>query len=112
VSQLTLDLPAALVDSLSRRAAHQGRSVAQLVMEQLARSSGDELEAPRAEAASVAEAPRDRETEAWLAADLDGGLPPYDWGDADPLTLGAPVRYVPAGGLVVERAEQSDVSNC
>ena len=103
MSQLTLDLPAALVDSLSRRAAHQGRSVAQLVMEQLARSSGDELEAPRAEAASVAEAPRDRETEAWLAADLDGGFP---------LTLGAPVRYVLAGGLIVERAEQSDVPNC
>mgnify|MGYP001593184554 CR=1 FL=1 len=107
MSQLTLDLPAALVDSLSRRAANQGRSVAQLAIEQLARSFGGELEAPRTDAAPVAEAPMDRETEAWL----DGGFLPYDWGNADPLTLGAPVRYVLAGGQLVERAEQSGVPN-
>jgi hypothetical protein len=36
----------------------------------------------------------DEESRAWLEADLTPSLPPYDWGDVDPLSLGEPLRFV------------------
>lgn len=36
----------------------------------------------------------DEESRTWLEATLTPELPPYDWGDIDPLTLGEPLRFV------------------
>jgi hypothetical protein len=36
----------------------------------------------------------DEESRTWLEAELTPTLPPYDWGDVDPLTLGKPLRYI------------------
>ncbi len=47
-----------------------------------------------------AERKLDAETQAWLDADLTPELPPYDWGDMDPMTAGEPVWYVPGVGFV------------
>jgi hypothetical protein len=43
----------------------------------------------------------DPETSAWLDSELTEPLPPYDWGDVDPLGIGEAVKYVPAEGLTV-----------
>ena len=45
------------------------------------------------------EAP-DAEAVAWLEGDLVEELPPYDWGEMDPLTAGEPVRCEPGVGCV------------
>jgi hypothetical protein len=42
----------------------------------------------------------DEESRAWLEADLTPTLPPYDWGEIDPFTLGEPLRYVKGKGWV------------
>lgn len=47
------------------------------------------------------EAKVDQEMRAWQDADLGPSLPPYDWGEVDPMTLGKPVRFIPGTGLVV-----------
>lgn len=49
----------------------------------------------------------DAETREWMEADLVEPLPPYDWGNVDPLTLGKPVRYVAGMGLVIETSASS-----
>lgn len=49
----------------------------------------------------------DAETREWIEADLVEPLPPYDWGNVDPLTLGKPVRYVADMGLVIETSASS-----
>jgi hypothetical protein len=36
----------------------------------------------------------DEESRVWLEATLTPELPPYDWGDIDPLTLGEPLRFI------------------
>jgi hypothetical protein len=41
------------------------------------------------------------ETNVWLDSELTKPLPPYDWGDVDPLEIGEAVRYVHDKGLVV-----------
>lgn len=41
------------------------------------------------------------EDQAWLEADTEGELPPYNWGEIDPLTLGKPVEYIPGEGTVI-----------
>jgi len=43
----------------------------------------------------------DAEDHAWLYADLDGELPPYDWGPDGP-PKGKPIKYVPGTGPVIE----------
>lgn len=45
----------------------------------------------------------DREARAWLDTDASrlGEMEPYDWGDADPYTLGEPVRVGPDGQLLI-----------
>lgn len=44
----------------------------------------------------------DREARAWLDRDASrlGEFEPYDWGGADPSTLGEPVRVGPAGEFI------------
>jgi hypothetical protein len=42
----------------------------------------------------------DEESRAWLEADLTPTLPPYEWGEIDPFTLGEPLRYVKGKGWV------------
>jgi hypothetical protein len=40
---------------------------------------------------------------------VDNEIPPYDWGDVDPMKLGQPVRYIPGVGAVIledERVQQ------
>lgn len=32
---------------------------------------------------------------------VDNEIPPYDWGDVDPMKLGQPVRYIPGVGMVI-----------
>lgn len=115
MSQLTLDLPASLMERLTRLAAHEKRSVEELVVDRLSHvdmlPSGcpedgfEELQAGRVAGRATE---MDRETELWLGADLGGELPPYDWGELDPLTLGHPVRYVPGVGLIVEQEQMPD----
>lgn len=45
----------------------------------------------------------DREARAWLDGDASrlGAFEPYDWGGADPYTLGEPVRVGPNGELTI-----------
>lgn len=45
----------------------------------------------------------DREARAWLEGDAShlGEFGPYDWGGADPHTLGEPVRIGPDGEIVI-----------
>ena len=42
-------------------------------------------------------APMDDESRAWLTAELAPPLEPYDWGDADPHTLGEPLHFTEQG---------------
>lgn len=42
------------------------------------------------------------ESRAWLEAELTDSLPPYDWGDVDPQTVGRSVQYMPNVGLLVD----------
>ena len=62
---------------------------------------GSPAEAGAAEGSSAVDA----KTREWMEADLMEPLPPYNWGDVDPLTLGNPVSYVPGVGLVIEERE-------
>jgi hypothetical protein len=41
------------------------------------------------------------ENSGWRELYLEGEIPPYDWGDVDPMTLGQPARYVPGVGVVI-----------
>jgi hypothetical protein len=42
----------------------------------------------------------DEETHNWLAADLAGALPDYDWGETG-MSEGLPVRYVVGEGIMI-----------
>lgn len=57
------------------------------------------LQTPAAEAT-------DPETRRWLDNDAShlGTFEPYDWGDANPSTLGEPVRVEPDGRLIIGEA--------
>lgn len=48
----------------------------------------------------------DAETQAWMDADLVEELPPYDWGDVDPMTVGEAIRYEPGIGWVVGGSDE------
>lgn len=45
----------------------------------------------------------DQEAQAWLGGDTSrlGEFEPYDWGGADPYTLGQPVRIGPTGEVLI-----------
>jgi excisionase family DNA binding protein len=60
---------------------------------------------PPAPPEKKAEPEMDAETRAWLEADLEGDLPPYEWGEVDPLSVGQSVRYVSGVGLVIDDEE-------
>lgn len=51
------------------------------------------------------------ENSAWRELYLEGEIPPYDWGDVNPMTLGKAVRYLPGVGCVIveEGVEKSSV---
>ncbi len=42
------------------------------------------------------------ETNPFYERDMYGEIPPYDWGDVDPMEIGRPVRYIPGVGIVIE----------
>lgn len=46
------------------------------------------------------------ETNTWYELDVYGEIPPYNWGDEDPLTIGKPVRYIPGVGIVIEDGDE------
>jgi hypothetical protein len=52
------------------------------------------------------------QTNPWYEVDIYGEIPPYDWGDVDPMKDCKPVRYIPGVGIVIEdgdeQVEQSD----
>lgn len=45
------------------------------------------------------------ETNPFYERDMYGEIPPYDWGDVDPLEGTKPVRYIPGIGMVVDDEE-------
>lgn len=45
-------------------------------------------------------------TNAWYERDIYGEIPPYDWGEVDPLEGTKPVRYIPGVGIVIENIEE------
>ncbi|WP_293134223.1 hypothetical protein [Microcoleus sp. bin38.metabat.b11b12b14.051] len=45
------------------------------------------------------------ENSAWRELYLESEIPPYDWGDVNPMTLGKPVRYVSGVGCVITEEE-------
>jgi len=45
------------------------------------------------------------ENSAWRELYREGEIPPYDWGDVDPMKLGKPVRYLPGVGCVIVEEE-------
>ena len=104
MAELTLHIPPDLEMSLKRAAASERKSIEDIAVERLAALLGAKLPVGGKQPEGMETSPAmDRETQAWLDADLGEELPPYDWGDVDPLELGEPVRYVPGAGLVVER---------
>lgn len=42
----------------------------------------------------------------WYERDIYGEIPPYDWGDIDPLEGTKPVRYIPGVGIVIEEKDE------
>lgn len=86
-----------LVDALSDRQAH----LAKRLLEALIEEAENDIK-------PLATGAQHTEDEAWLAADLGGPLPPYDWGPEGPPT-GKPVQYIPGKGVVImEGGEQAN----
>lgn len=46
------------------------------------------------------------QTNPWYELDFYGEIPPYDWGDVDPLEGCKPVRYIPGVGIVIEDGDE------
>jgi len=44
-------------------------------------------------------------TNPWYERDIYGEIPPYDWGEVDPLEGTKPVRYIPGVGIVIEEKD-------
>lgn len=59
------------------------------------------------EAIKSKESEIDDESRAWLEADIEGDLPPYEWGNVDPRKLGKPVQYVHGKGILIIEEEPS-----
>lgn len=53
-------------------------------------------------AETIRDGRQEREAELWEGLGLSHRLPPYDWGDLDPETLGSPVKHLPGGAFVVD----------
>ncbi len=103
--KINLSLDEAVIKAVKPRAVEEGRSVSSLVEEWLRFHLGlparpkQRTQSPQGPAAPAMPA----ETQTWLDADLSrlGEVEPYDWGDADPTTLGEPVSHEPEKGWTV-----------
>lgn len=104
--KINLSLDEAVIKAVKHRAVEEGRSVSSLVEEWLRFHLGlpdrptQRTTSPTKDSAAPAVS---AETQTWLDADLSrlDEIEPYDWGDADPNTLGEPISYEPEKGWIV-----------
>lgn len=100
-----LSLDEAVIKTVKQRAVEEGCSVSSLVEACLRSYLGlpvhqqPSQESPQEPTMSMMPA----ETQAWLDTDLSrlDEVEPYDWGDADPTTLGEPLFYEAEKGWTV-----------